>query len=246
MGRKEEQMGLWKEARKCSTQGARVTFLTGVSGVGCTRLAQWLCETIDEEGIGNVFSLTLVDQNVDPLATLLREHFKLQGLSKAQIYCHLRTIIQPFHLLEEQWQQASRWLSGMEQKVFSSPMEKYYLVVDILLASSASFIGTRKISVVFVDDAQLMPTMIRFCKWVIENQQNTEWPILFVLTCSDEINKHVENSISQITNTHRGMRIHLQPLHTSEQREMIRRMLKLKPDLVERIVDKTSGNPKVA
>ena len=87
--------------------------------------------------------------------------------------------------------------------------------------------------------------MIPFFRWVVEHQQSSTWPILFVCTVWDDLNWEAAKDIDHIVAC-RGKKIYLEPLEAISQREVLQRMLHLNPSLIERIVEKTGGNPKVA
>ena len=139
-------------------------------------------------------------------------------------------------LLSERWRQAAKWLATGSEASFAIPTEKFQLSVDLMVAAASSQSRTLKRVVLMLDNDSCVAAMQPFMTWLFSATQRNQWP-LFFLACDQE--KDLNVSDEMITHA-------IHPLSDSDLREIIHRMMSLSPELSAELVEKTSGNPKIA
>ena len=253
VGRERERDRLWRLLGE-STHGAmRAVLVRGASGVGKSRLAEWLAVRAQE--VGAAVSLRVkfgaAPTPGDGIIRALAHHFQVVGLTHEDCRKRLEEELSRLAPTEEQAiieQEASvlaRAIAargGEGEERIAQPGEREQRSA---LASVLSRMALRRALLVWLDDAQWGATSLGFLEELFEHEQ-LHFPALFMLTVRDDLlseRPREAASLERLGANAIASTIEVEPLDASEHRELVHRLLGFEDELAERIVERTLGNP---
>ncbi|MCB9676407.1 MAG: protein kinase [Alphaproteobacteria bacterium] len=242
VGREAECDRLWNELVGVRTrQRARAVFLQGPSGIGKTRLAEWVAQRTHELGVAQTLRAHH-EPGAPPgqgLVAMLRRELGTGGLDAAALE---RRLADRFGDVRFDLRALAATLEPtLYERPPSSAAELRQLVIAVLAELSA----TRPVLVV-LDDVHYDLAALELVDSLLVTQELQPRPLLVVGTLRTEELvdvPEIEALLEELDEDPHLSRITLEPLDPAGRRRLIRSLLGLSGALAERIEERTQGNP---
>lgn len=254
VGREKLRDRLWQQLREVHlSQTSKTLLLAGPTGCGKTTIAKWLSETAHELGVGTYLYGYHAEQEVPShgLPPMLMRHLRCAGLTRSEIRGRIQTLMRNVPDGESTANALTEFISpsdldqteGSDNTTirFFAPVERY-----LVLARQLDRMSRDRALIIWIDDIHFGFETLEFVEWYAKERRSS---ILFLMTATSEdlANRHIETSILDTMEVNGTVQIeHIDPLSTTEQAELLESMLPLEKVLVNRIVSRTSGNPRFA
>jgi len=254
IGREAERDALWSMlGRVRNSRRAEAVVLHGPSGVGKSRLAEWLSLRAHEIA-GADFLKAIHSPNNSPgsgIASMLGRHLRTLGLSAEQVRKRIRALLRTQGVSE-----ADEWLALAElvrPSQDSSPVENTAKVrfgsrweaLRVAQRALERAAADRPV-VVWFDDAHWGLDAMLLVQQVLREQDRRASPIFFVLTIqTDELaERALESSlVDDLLSLPGASDIPLGPLQGKQQQRLVRQLLNLDHELADAVEGRTRGNP---
>ncbi|MEC9443144.1 MAG: protein kinase [Myxococcota bacterium] len=255
VGRIAERTLLWETLRTVHDLGqARAVMLEGLSGMGKTKLTEWLLTRAHEVGAAHTLRATHGPMGgpLDGLGPMLGRHLRCQGLDRQEVFSRilqyneeqalemddvvresaaLTELISPRRILSEETGPAHR---------FSSAMERYAVAASYLEKLCAE-----RTVVLCLDDVQWSLEALGFVRYIL-TQETRNLPILILMTARAEaVAKlpHIVHVFEQFEKLENFKAHELGPLDKGHQRELLENLLSLRPEVADTVLELTGGTP---
>ena len=255
VGRVSERTLLWETLRTVHDLGqARAIMLEGLSGMGKTKLMDWLLTRAHEVGAAHILRATHGPMGgpLDGLGPMLGRHLRCQGLERQEIFSRilehieaigfettdavrdaaaLTELISPRRIMSDDTGPAHR---------FSSTMERYGMV-----ASYLARLCEERTVILCLDDVQWSFEALGFVRYIL-TQETHNLPILILITARAEaVAKlpHIVHAFEQLEKLEDFSRHEIGPLSEAHQRELLENLLSLRPDVADTVLEITGGTP---
>ena len=254
LGRQRLRDQLWQVLRDVhASQRPQTVLLSGPTGIGKTTLAKWLCETAHEFGVATPMYGFHGEQEMPAhgLHAMLMRHLRCTGLTKREIRTRLAGLMRYLPNAEEETEALTELIAPPDLKAnessdnstirFFAPVERHSV-----LARQLERMSRERPLIMWLDDIQFGFEALAFIEWYMTNQRAS---IVFIMTATSEdlASRGIETSIIETLQKNNQVTIlDLPPLPHSEHRQLIDSSLPLDKDLVDRILARTSGNPRFA
>lgn len=228
--------------------GARVVILRGPTGIGKSRLAEWLVERTVEVGAalavraghgpggGPLDGLPgLIALNARTLGLKRRELLKRlfevvrrQGLEDADEALALAELLQP-------------GAEGDDRVRLGSARERHALVLRYL-----ERLAVDRPAVAWLDDVQWGADAIAFARMVVDDRQGRHVPVLVVLSVNDEeiAARPIEaEALEELARHPATVTIRVPNLLESDHLRLVEELLGLEPGFAAQVAARTAGNP---
>ena len=251
VGRLKERDAMWSALSRAHLGGAQVLLVRGPSGVGKSRLAEWLAVRAQETGCA--LALRAIHSPMlspaDGLLRMIANHARCVGLSRRECKERVLNVLrysapsEPEEVLEQEAEALAALISNAEesgQRVSPDARQKWSIILNYL-----SFLSSRRALVVWVDDAQWGAESLRFLRHLLATSER-QMEILFVLTVRDDVLAERETEarlLTQLTSHRQVEVLDVEALSVAEHEVLIRTLLGLDHELVHRIAQRTLGNP---
>ncbi|MFB6375763.1 MAG: protein kinase, partial [Bradymonadaceae bacterium] len=243
---------LWSELRAAHQSGdVSAVILRGDAGCGKSKVADWLTRRAEETGA----AVSLRAEHgptggpSEGLAAMVARYFRLGGLSASEA---VERLIERLTVLGLDRSEALFDARGIVAEAgigseddrghgFESGSERQAALRRILGA-----IGGGRAVVVRLEDVPRNRRTLRFVEYVIEETTDHTVPMLVLMTARSEEwdERPATRSLREtIAAADCARTVDLEPLAPRHHREMIRRMLRFSDELVDEIVEQTSGHP---
>lgn len=255
VGRIAERTLLWETLRTVHDLGqARAVMLEGLSGMGKTKLTEWLLTRAHEVGAAHTLRATHGPMGgpLDGLGPMLGRHLRCQGLDRQEVFSRilqyneeqalemddvvresaaLTELISPRRILSEETGPAHR---------FSSAMERYAVAASYLEKLCAE-----RTVVLCLDDVQWSLEALGFVRYIL-TQETRNLPILILMTARAEaVAKlpHIVHVFEQFEKLENFKAHEIGPLDKGHQRELLENLLSLRPEVADTVLELTGGTP---
>lgn len=258
-GREAERDSMWASFRDVQRTGeAGLVVLHGASGVGKSRLAEWITQRSLELGCAEVLRAThsSFPGPADGLSHMLAETLRCVGLPRKQTDKQIRHVLAALSGRDLSSDEDLTYVTlalieiirpgeADESAVktprihFSSQAERYAVVHRFLREKCRA-----RPVVLWFDDVQWGREALGLTQYLLEAQ--VQLPLLVILTVRDEAlaDCPVESTlISRLTKLEQARTLELQPLSADVQLELIGALLGLEEDLALQVEQRTLGNP---
>lgn len=253
--RVNERERIWDVLRDVERNGEpRVLLVTGASGVGKSRLVEWMATRAHELGAAGTLRAMHTsgeETAIEGIRAMARRMFRAQKLDRQETYEHLLDALPPLADGSVDRETDARGLTELlhptpgDQPVdgpryrFSSAGQKHALIARLLRR-----FRRRRPVFLWLDDAQWGPAAMDFAEYLLEN--SLEQPSAFVaVTLRSDIlveDASLEQRVEALLSHDGCSRLHLDPLADAHHRTFVQRLLPLQRRLLERISEKTEGN----
>jgi serine/threonine protein kinase/tetratricopeptide (TPR) repeat protein len=253
VGRERERDVVWEALQRvCHEAAPRAVALRGLLGTGKTRLAQWCARRAAELGCAEIVwarhTLTPTASSGIPYA--LASRLRCLGLATPQVHDRVHAWLVSHRVHGRTLDYHTDALTALIAPTcrptaqsggafsFSSDKER----VDVLAFALELIAEHRPIALV-IDDAQWGPQALALASVALER---ADLPILFLITVREE---HVgdvvaaERILSHVSSLERTQTLEIGALSPDEHRALIANALGLRDSFVERVRERTDGNP---
>ncbi len=248
VGRVPERDRLWQALRAVTEAGApRAVVLRGATGMGKTRLAEWLCERASEVGAARVMVLGRGPGLTQDLA----HHLRCTGLAVDKLPARLTAALRTDGPVNESDVAALGALLSPRARYTSAEGT----VVRIRSDAERRTIATRLLArmarrrpvVLFLEDLHDGLEALQLAQAVLELEARP--PILVLGAVRDESlvpGGPEAVALEQFLARSEADEIRLDPLAAGETRALLSGLLRLERDLAQEVESRTGGNPQFA
>lgn len=242
VGREPECDRLWNALVTVrSRQRAQCVFVQGPSGIGKTRIADWVAQRTHELGV----AVTLRTRHIAGaapgvgLVEMLRRELNSTGLQAAELDARLaeRFGDVPFDL---------RALAAtLEPGAYGRPPTTQAEIRQLVLAVLSELSKSRPL-VVILDDVQHDLAALQLIDSLLVVQELQPRPILVLATLQTEALvdvPEVEELLGDLLEDPHAFSLTLEPLKAEGRQKLVRSLLLLDGELAERVEARTAGNP---
>jgi len=253
--REAERNVLWSGLRNVRTSGsARLIALSGPSGVGKSRLAQWLCHRAHEVGSAITMRATYapVPTPTTGLRHMLAHHFGCLGMPRTAIRQRLERVLTQQGVDDPyEWHAFTEILAedraldpdpAGRPIAFSSNAQRFAVIRRQLTRLSRE-----RPVVVWLDAAHNSREALAFARYLLRFR--TGLPVLLLLTVQDEAisERSEELELLDLVLQQSGtIDMRIPPLNEAATQELVRRLLMFEGELTHRIAERVAGNPAFA
>ncbi len=263
VGREWIRQKLWQGFEETiSTQEPHMMILQGDAGLGTSRLAQWLVERAHELGAAMVLWAFHEPnpQALEVMRKMFEVHLRVEGLSYRQAKERIRKYIKRHRLLDDNdaiiahdvdvltaltCKPRELLLSMTQDAAIELPewkdREQTWLRFLRRLA-------LHKAIILWVDDIQYASDLLLLARSAFMDQSCHQLPLMIVGTLRDDALKEESIQSDMLNALMRQCRdktevIKLSPLPRQEHVRLVEELLPLAPDLIDRVLSRTEGNP---
>ena len=251
VGREQERDTLWELLGEATHGAMRAVLVRGASGVGKSRLAEWLAVRAQE--VGASVSLRVKygasPSPGDGITRALAHHFQVVGLERDACFTRIAEELSRLApneegaILEQEASVLARAIAvaSGEERV-SPPGERELRAVA---GSILSRMARRRSLLVWFDDVQWGASSLAFLSELFENEQ-LHFPALFIATVRDDLLSERVREAEQLEHFAKQdgvSTLEVEPLDASEHRDLVHKLLGFDDALAQRIVERTLGNP---
>ena len=263
VGRIAERDFLWQALREVYATGiGQAVVLRGPNGMGRTRLGSWLCQRADEVGAARVFTARHdnTEEGVNGVVPMVARYLRCAGLPRTVVRDRLARAFPPGDLVEGDVEALTEFLcpdEGDPDSLLARRLryarERYSLVRRLIERESTghSTDDWEAVAVVWLDDAHLGSDTLDFCRYLLETQSADPVPVLLLISVQDEglaaaDEPDVARVLEAIAAHPRCHTLPVPPLPEHEHAVLVRTLLGMDSELVERVAARTAGSPEFA
>ncbi len=236
VGRSRAREQLWSTLGQVAEEGRpRAIVLEGAPGLGKARLARWLAEHSHEQGRATTLRATCAELPgpADGLAAMVRRFARCEGLSRARALERLEVLGGSDELAR-----------GLADWLCPAPAEPAPGTgqVSALIGALLERVSAERALIVVLEDAHWGPEALALARALLQRAA----PILVVMTVAPgalEARPQTRRRLQGLVGAGPVTRLTLGPLEAPAQRALAQAMLTLEPELVDRVVAQTQGNP---
>jgi serine/threonine protein kinase/tetratricopeptide (TPR) repeat protein len=261
--RDRERHLIWRELRHAQTdEQSRVVILRGPDGAGKSRLAEWITQRAHELGAVDVMHATH-DKHSGPssgLPGMMRRFFRAWNIGRKTLHEYLQRVLERyFHWKEPDFggvlDEDARALTELIKPAatddarvlgpryqFSTEEDRYALVQRVIDRAAA-----KHTTVCLLDDVQWGERTLDFVEFALEESPDT--PVLYVLTYRpDDSNEFfdIRRRLELLEEHDTTTVIDIEPLGEEDHRRLVHALLPMTPELEERVIGNTVGQPVLA
>lgn len=252
LGREELQAQLWKITKDAAQKKlSKAVLLEGEPGVGKSRLARWLAETVEIFGAMRV--IRIQEESSTPMTGLDGALFRLMGgfglekLSlKNRLYAYIaarepneETLQGKLHpKIDTEAQALWRWLSPTNPEELPPQEER-----NVLFCRAAVRTAWRGATFLWFDDVSPAQINEPFLQMLLDAAQKEGRALLLLATPRSSEIESVTALYEKLSLKPEVIRVRVPPLSDAGCREMVDELLGLSADLREFVVTRSEGNP---
>lgn len=257
--RREERSLLWGSLLQTyERREAHMVQVWGASGLGKSRLVQWLCEHAQTRGLAHVLK-ALHSPNAGSfhgLRAMLARHLRCTGLRRDELFKRLTQKLSPSAVLSENGFQALTevLLQDQEEESYKGldrsglPIRQSIDERHAVIWSYLRFLCQTKPVILWLEDIHWGLDTLHFVSYAMAMQRRMPLPLLFVMVLrEDELKAHSFESeqLRALLQYPNATHTQLGPLSHGERARLVR-SLGLSDDLAWQVEQRTQGNPMFA
>ena len=244
-----ERDRVWDTLREVHDgHGARVVILRGPTGIGKSRLAEWLVERAVEVGAALAVRAGHGPGGgpLDGLPGLISLNARTLGLKRRELVKRLFEVVKRQGVQEPDEALALGELlqpgaDGEDRMRLGSARERHALVLRYLERIAAD-----RPAVAWLDDVQWGADSIAFARMVLDDPRGKATPVLVVLSASDEeiAARPIElEALEELSRQPGAVTVRLPHLPEADHRALVEELLGLEPGFAAQVAERTAGNP---
>ncbi len=239
-------------------QRPRGLIVRGPTGIGKTRIAEWVCERGHEVGGAIVLktSHSAEASKTSGLMRMVERQLSAYNLSAKKTYSHIKHLLNAssthrstsdldaLALTELLIPGSSKDLGDGPRINLSTPRERY-----IVLARLLRFLCQERPVVMFLDDAHWSSDSLEIARLVLCDEETANLPVCVVLVVNDDarsIRPASQRIVDELVQHRRVDEVRLNPLNPVDQRKLVDALLVLDEPLPSEVVKLSHGNPMFA
>ena len=253
VNRDSEREALWTELRQVRKRGrARLVVVRGASGVGKTRLVQWLCRRAHELGSAIVFSAShnAVGNRRDGLPAMVARHLRCMGLSFYGARERVAKELEGTGADEETVDALAEFVapatreereSGARPVNVASVAERLSLVRGVIERACEE-----RPTLVHLDDVQWGLDALELAQHMLEVQRYTPSSTLMVASVRvEDLNPRgpEHELLETLQRRDDVVTLEVDPLRPDHSRQLVQLLLALDGQLATRVEERVHGNP---
>jgi len=255
VGRLEERAAVWRILGEVHSEAeVRAVIVRAPSGHGASQLARWVCRRSVELGVAVTVRGThsperAGESHEDGLGAMLARHYRVVGLGRGGIVEHLRAWgyvsddasgdAYTLNALVELLHAGADDTAGFQ---LSSGAERHAAAVRALGA-----IAQHRPCVAWLDDVQRSDDAVALLRYALVHPPEKGAGLLFLLTVDDSELADRPNwgkALNKLVRHPAVTELMLGPLSPTATAELVDELLPLHPQLRERVVEHTGGDPR--
>jgi len=238
VGREDIRDELWGALAEVRRKGLmKVLLIRGMSGVGKSRLAEWMVHRAIEVGSAEALRVHFADG--EPAGTALRAGFRrafhISGMEDRLASKLVRRTLRDLGVEDPVLLNGANAVLNPDSMMDSASR---YAVMNMLLA----LFCRQRAQVVWLDDLQWGLDGIRWVCSLQAAQRRRPLPILVIGTVQEE-GLAERPALARELETIKATTVPVGPLPARHQSALVEAMLGLEPQLAARVVERTQGNP---
>lgn len=261
VGRHAERRTLWRAFESMiASQSPHLVVLRGEAGVGKSRLAQWLVERGHE--LGAALSLSAFHepnpQAMEVLRRMLNKELRVTGLKRREAQRHITEYVHRWRLPDDTQETITQDIRVLHQLTTPPTREHATPAPPTQLPSWQERQSTwirlmrrlthRKALIIWIDDAQWASDMLSLAQELISEGRKQRLPVLIIATLRHEALPEHSIQAQQLVHLIGAAQdavddVHISPLPALPHERLIRELLPLSTELINRVVQRTQGNP---
>jgi serine/threonine protein kinase/tetratricopeptide (TPR) repeat protein len=250
VGREGVQQDLWQAFRQCYEQRqVKVVFIDGEAGIGKSRIARWLCESVEELGLGRAFYAPYSQHNdMGGLRMTIERYLGSHNFDREMLTARLHEELERIGL-KEPWVTAAlvSFLRPRDEVTTGSHSERGATADFALVSRIFRRVTRERVAVLHVDDAQSAPgnEAIELVRFFLEHGQD-DFPMLLLVTLRSEAlltEEPLRRAVEVLSAHPQSSRITLGHLDREHMLDLIAGLLPLEPPLQALVADRCNGHP---
>ncbi len=254
VGRQAERDIIWNTLHATHQEGqAHLLIVQGASGLGKSRLVEWMCERAHELGAATIFSAhhgPILGLG-DGLPRMVARHLGCVGLKRAEALRHIERALRRCGVTDPyEWQGLTQIVAPAGPDAvddgarveFGAPSEWYSLVRRAVGRASQD-----RPVIVWLDDVQWGADALGFADHLMSIRTRTPQPILVLMTVRQEAlaDRPMEGAlIARLLRDHPlASALELAPLDAVERAALVEELLGLEGALAHEVEARSQGNP---
>ncbi|MEZ4436196.1 MAG: protein kinase, partial [bacterium] len=245
IGREGERDHLWSALRSATRGRARAVLIEGPAGQGKTHLAAWLARRAHELGIAEYLYAShdrLPSPESGPAAMIAR-YLRCADLDGAPRQARIEAALAPHGAPALAAELTAALPPPAGEGDAPAPTDA---ALDALIGALAALTERRPL-VLWCDDGQWAPDTLRLIERLLDHHPRL--PILALVTIREDAvadDSPVRRRLRALAERGPVTRLRLGPLAPVVQFQLIRSLIPLAPNLVDRLVERTAGSPQFA
>lgn len=248
IGRDPERDLMWEAMRQVAYERApRAIILRGASGVGKSRLAEWFASRAHELGSAKVLYARHSPMRTpfDGVVPMLARYFRSGGLPREELYERVRRHLERIWVRDERdWALLTDMLSPDEATArgrFYTHAERHAVISRYLFYES-----DERPVLLWLDDVQWGAEALMLRRAIFEYARTRAFPILMLMTLREDaldprsLEAHL---LQEVEHDPLIYQCQVSPLSKGESRALVKELLALDDELVERIERRARGVP---
>ncbi len=255
--RDAERDHIWEQLREVERTGEpRLVVVVGESGAGKSRLVDWMASRAHELGAANLLWAVQTAGGEGPsegLAAMIRRIVRGERLGRGEFYEHLcrrlpgledpgvgRTVdARALTELVHPTDPGADEVDGPRYR-FSSPDQKHALLVRLIRRYARE-----RPAFVWLDDVQWGELARGVVEYLFGEALEPPSALVVATVRAEALSEApgVAEWVERVAAQPPGSRVELAPLEAAEHRRLVERMLPLESQVVDRLVERTEGNP---
>lgn len=256
VGRTEERDRLWSTLRTVVETGqTRALVLTGPSGIGKSRLVQWLAEAAHETGHGTILRAThsQIPGPTDGLGPMVGRHLGCVGLTRAEVSQRVRRVLTRVGV-DDPWEWAaiaeiasptrgaSPTGAAAAESADPGPVVRFGRPAEwfAVLQRLIDYEARRRPIVLWLADLQWSESSAEFARQLLD--QHGRRPVLIVCTTRTSAGP-APAWVQTLSDSPWCEELEVPPLPRSAQSDLLSALLGLAPRVASEVLRRTEGRP---
>jgi len=247
VGRETERDTLWRALSQVHGAGAaRMCLVHGVSGIGKSRLVEWIVDRAHEVGAASVLTCQH-DPNDDPgeaIRHMVDKYLDTERLDKASLRTRLRALLTGWSeaSIEALVELLSPTPEDLETSVrFQHPKERFAIIEELL-----RWMCHERPVILVLEDVHWGRESLGLAEHLLKAQAVRPLAVLLLVTARDDLvaeNPGSAEHLQRLQASSLTRRVPLSPLNQVERAQLVRELLGLEDTLAAQVEERTAGNP---